>query len=64
MDNIANFTHLSNSELFRALKAIRDEDPDGKLTPPTEQMYEDHRSWAIRTYGYNVWSAYIMDIRN
>lgn len=62
-DEYNNLIHMSNSKLFRALKAIQDKDPDGGPFEPTEQMYEEHRKWAIRTYGYEVWSTYVTDIR-
>lgn len=52
---------MRNSELFRALKAIQAKDPDGGNVMPTDEMYEAHKDWAIRTYGPKVWEAYSTD---
>lgn len=50
---------LTSSGLTRALKAIRDADPDGGHSGGSIQMLHNHKDWAIRTYGLEVWKTYM-----
>jgi hypothetical protein len=47
--------------MIDALRAIRECDPDGDLVEPSSKDYEAHRTWAIETYGMEVWKVYISD---
>lgn len=53
---------MKNSELFRALRDIQDRDPEGGQTKPTLEMYRNHREWAIRTYGEEMYDLYMSEI--
>lgn len=42
------------------LSAIRDRDPDGHATRPTDEAYANFRRWVLRTHGHIAWRAYHM----
>lgn len=41
-----------------ALDAIERRDPSGRESEPTQQDYDEHRRWAIDTYGPRIWATY------
>lgn len=40
------------------LLAIRNADPDGQATEPTEKDYAQFKAWVIKTYGQAMWDRY------
>lgn len=52
---------MSNHPHYDALREIESLDPDGdetRTSPPTAVDYARHRTWAIGTYGADVWRIY------
>ena len=49
------------SELFSDLCAIRERDPEELPTTPDWADIHNFKTWAITTYGLEVWNIYITE---
>jgi hypothetical protein len=43
---------------YRELKAIKEEDPDGWETEPTEEDYQRFKAWVLEVFGADAWREY------
>lgn len=56
---VADHDPTRNRQLTIAeLKRIRDEDPDGKETEPTDEDYRKFEAWVVQTYGSEALAQY------
>jgi hypothetical protein len=57
-DHSDRYASLKSESSRFALVDIRSKDPDGGSTQPTQADYDAHKTWAISTYGKDVWDVY------